>query len=53
MVEPAPTIFLDTQGGVLNLESPVVDAPEGEVIQGEVMDLADNADDDKADKKAS
>ena len=52
MVEPAPPIFLDTQGGVLNLENPIADAPEGEVIQGEVMDLAGEADEDKAIKTA-
>ena len=34
------------------MENPVVDAPEGEVIQGEVMDLAGDAEEDKADKKA-
>ena len=34
------------------MENPVIGAPEGELIQGEVMDLGIDADEAKADKSA-
>ena len=41
IVEPPPPIFLDTNGNLLSMEAPVINAPEGEIIQGEAMDLGE------------
>lgn len=34
-----PPIFLDANGAIMELENPVIGAPQGEVIQGEAMDI--------------
>ena len=39
VVEPPPPIFLDVNGNLLGMENPVNALPEGEVFQGEAMDL--------------
>ena len=38
VVEPPPPLFLDTNGNPLNMENPVIEAPQGEVVQGVAMD---------------
>ena len=40
VVEPPPPIFLDHMGQIMNMDAPVIGAPEGEVVQGENMDVA-------------
>lgn len=41
VVEPPPPIFLDVNGQVMNLENPVIMAPEGEIVQGEAIAIAE------------
>ena len=41
VVEPPPPIFLDVHGNPLGMDAPVIGAPEGEVVQGEAMDLGE------------
>ena len=40
VIEPPPPLFLDVNGQPLNMDAPVIAAPEGDVIQGIVMDVA-------------
>ncbi len=40
---PAP-IFLDANGVMMQMESPVIGAPEGEIIQGTAMDIGEEKD---------
>lgn len=40
VVEPPPPIFYDSMGQLMNMEAPVVGVPDGEVVQGENMDVA-------------
>lgn len=37
---PAP-IFLDANGDMMQMENPVIGAPEGEIIQGTAMDIGE------------
>ena len=39
VVDTPPPIFLDAMGQLMNMENPVIEAPQGEIIQGEAMDI--------------
>lgn len=39
VVDTPPPIFMDINGQIMNMEQPVQGAPQGEIIQGEAMDL--------------
>ena len=41
IVEPPPPVFLDVNGNLLGMDAPVIAAPEGEIVQGEAMDLGE------------
>lgn len=41
VVEPPPPIFLDVNGNPLGMENPLIAQPEGEIVQGEAMDLGE------------
>ena len=43
VVEPPPPLFLDTNGNPLQMENPVIEAPQGEIVQGVAMDVGDDA----------
>ena len=40
IVEPPPPIFIDHMGQIMNMDAPVIGAPDGEIVQGENMDVA-------------
>jgi len=40
VIEPPPPLFLDVNGQPLNMDAPVITAPEGDLVQGIVMDVA-------------
>ncbi len=40
---PAP-IFLDANGDMMQMENPMIGAPEGEIIQGTAMDIGEEKD---------
>lgn len=44
MVNPPPPIFLDTAGNLMSMENPVIEAPQGDVIQGTAMDIGEEKD---------
>ena len=39
VIEPPPPIFLDVNGNLLSMDAPVIAAPEGEIVQGQAMDV--------------
>ena len=39
VVEPAAPLFIDHNGELMDIENPAIDQPDGEVIQGEAMDV--------------
>ena len=47
VVETPPPLFYDCNGVLMNSEVPQAGVPEGEIVQGEAMDIED---DDKPDK---
>ena len=40
-MEPPPPIFLDVNGLPIGMDAPQIGAPEGEIVQGEAMDLGE------------
>lgn len=42
VVETPPPIFLDTSGMIMNMDNPVIMAPEGEIVQGEAIAVGDD-----------
>ena len=47
IIEPPPPLFLDTAGNPIQMENPVIEAPQGEVVQGTAVDIGQ---DDKGKK---
>ena len=41
VVNIPPPIFLDKSGALMNMENPVIEAPQGEIVQGVAMDIAE------------
>ena len=50
VLSPPPPIFLDTMGNILNMDNPVIEAPQGQVIAGEAMEIEDSKGSKKEDK---
>ena len=40
IVEPPPPTFIDHMGQIMNMDAPVIGAPDGEIVMGENMDVA-------------
>lgn len=49
ILTPPPPIFMDTMGSILNMDNPVIEAPQGSIMQGEAMDINEKV--DKKDKE--
>lgn len=46
-MEVAPPFFLDANGQPLDMSAPVSQVPDGEIVQGEAMDVTDEGNSDK------